>query len=186
MFTSWKGKRETEIKYSIFRDTIWCCFTRTCNFNKQVHQKNLGPWGWSSWELTAVGSQLWPLSPGKHLCAHWLHAKLWLFCFASTLFCNGFADYSQLRCWSQSSVGCRLNDSRAKDFFFFFLKATVQELIWMKFCIVFSCWKCTFKSLKFSERERRKPIKAFWLNIWKKNSFVCFEISIFRAWPNLN
>lgn len=40
-----------------------------------------------------------------------------LFCFASTLFCNGFADYSQLWCWSQSSVGCRMSDSTAKDFF---------------------------------------------------------------------
>lgn len=32
----------------------------------------------------------------------------------------------------------------------------------------FYFWKCAFKSLKFSERQRRKTSKTFWLNIWKR------------------
>lgn len=65
---------------------------------------------------------------------------------------------------------------------FFFLKATLQELIWMKFCVgfcaffsFFSCWKCSFKSLTFSERERRKAIKTFWLDNWKQ-IFLAFVL----------
>lgn len=141
---------------SVIRYTIWYYFTKTCNFKE--HQKNLGTDSSREPALTFVSWQTL-----VHPLVAWKTVTI-LLCKHTVLqwFCRLIPTVVLI----PVICGLHIEWRHSKGLFFFENNSSRVDLD--EIFVTLSCWKCTFKSLKFSERERRRTIKIFCFDIWKK------------------